>query len=296
MYSGEHEVKSARVEIDLNGVLVAIEGPARFSIIDGVHLRLISGHLAAEVTPAAEGFWVDANALEVIDLGTKFAVTANTKGDAAVHVYEGRVTAGLAGQASPLELVAGQTSRLNLKTGQMEPMPFRQDLFATPPNRTGDVVSHSDSVLVVEKPPREITPELSGKLLLFRERFAVTLARDVSVDIAAERKSGKVRKGSKVTSYLVHLSPLPDKLASRGAIRFDGRVLGIQTSGATLGRSDRRLGVKGVQPDAIYEAIARGLEVGEDPVEILEDGFTVQMSMRAVPPGTDQIRIIVEKD
>ena len=51
-----------------------------------------------------------------------------------------------------------------------------------------------------------------------------------------------------------------------------------------------------MQPDAIYEAIARGLEVGEDPVEILEDGFTVQMSMRAVPPGTDQIRIIVEKD
>lgn len=77
-----------------SGATVTIEAPTKLEIKDAMHCRLIEGSLVADVPTPAHGFTIKTADLEVVDLGTKFGVTAGSAGNSQVRVFEGEVEIG----------------------------------------------------------------------------------------------------------------------------------------------------------------------------------------------------------
>ncbi|MHA3774311.1 FecR domain-containing protein [Verrucomicrobiota bacterium sgz303538] len=86
------ELNDGLAEIEFrSGARVALQGPARFRLIDSNSMELSKGKLSADVPHQASGFTVQTNAGNVVDLGTKFGVNVHSEKLAEVHVLEGRV-------------------------------------------------------------------------------------------------------------------------------------------------------------------------------------------------------------
>jgi hypothetical protein len=74
-----------------SGATVTLEAPTRLEIVSAMNCRLLEGSITAEVPPPAHGFTVETPDLKVVDLGTRFGVTAGAAGDSHVYVFEGEV-------------------------------------------------------------------------------------------------------------------------------------------------------------------------------------------------------------
>jgi ferric-dicitrate binding protein FerR (iron transport regulator) len=74
-----------------NGALLTLEAPTKLEIRNAMHCRLLEGSVVAEVPPPAHGFTIDSPDMKVIDLGTRFGLTAGAGGNSQVHVFEGEV-------------------------------------------------------------------------------------------------------------------------------------------------------------------------------------------------------------
>jgi len=77
-----------------SGAMVTMEAPTTLEILTAMHCRLIEGTLTAEVPEPAHGFTIDTPDIKVVDLGTKFGVTASSTGNSQVRVFEGEVEIG----------------------------------------------------------------------------------------------------------------------------------------------------------------------------------------------------------
>lgn len=89
--SGELHLQSGVVQLDLfSGVLLVVEGEARFSILSPMEVAVARGRVRARVPEAAHGFRIRTDAGEVVDLGTEFAVSATDEGSE-LHVLEGEI-------------------------------------------------------------------------------------------------------------------------------------------------------------------------------------------------------------
>jgi hypothetical protein len=77
-----------------SGATVTMEAPTTLEILTAMHCRLIEGTLTAEVPEPAHGFTIDTPDIKVVDLGTKFGVTASSTGDSQVRVFQGQVEIG----------------------------------------------------------------------------------------------------------------------------------------------------------------------------------------------------------
>lgn len=77
-----------------SGATVTMEAPTTLEILTAMHCRLIEGTLTAEVPEPAHGFTIDTPDIQVVDLGTKFGVTAGSAGNSQVRVFEGEVEIG----------------------------------------------------------------------------------------------------------------------------------------------------------------------------------------------------------
>jgi ferric-dicitrate binding protein FerR (iron transport regulator) len=77
-----------------SGAMVTMEAPTTLEILTAMHCRLIEGTLTAEVPEPAHGFTIDTPDIKVVDLGTKFGVTASSTGDSQVRVFKGEVEIG----------------------------------------------------------------------------------------------------------------------------------------------------------------------------------------------------------
>ncbi|HEY1083645.1 MAG TPA: FecR domain-containing protein [Prosthecobacter sp.] len=77
-----------------SGATVTMEAPTTLEILTAMHCRLIEGTLTAEVPEPAHGFTIDTPDIKVVDLGTKFGVTAGSAGNSQVRVFEGEVEIG----------------------------------------------------------------------------------------------------------------------------------------------------------------------------------------------------------
>lgn len=73
------------------GALVTIEGPADFEILSGDQIVVHSGKLGAYVPSGAEGFQVKTPHVDVVDLGTEFALRVEPGNGSQVHVFDGEV-------------------------------------------------------------------------------------------------------------------------------------------------------------------------------------------------------------
>ncbi len=81
-----------------SGATVTLEAPTTLEVRDAMHCRLIEGTVTADVPEPAHGFTIDTADIKVVDLGTRFGVTAGSTGNSQVHVFQGEVEiAGLAG-------------------------------------------------------------------------------------------------------------------------------------------------------------------------------------------------------
>ena len=89
---GTIELTSGLLHLDLhNGVSLVVEAPALFEIVSPDLVKLAHGKLRAQVPPPAQGFRIDTESFDVVDLGTEFAVSVSPHGGGELHVIDGEV-------------------------------------------------------------------------------------------------------------------------------------------------------------------------------------------------------------
>lgn len=74
-----------------SGAEVALRAPCFVSLDSDMLVQLEEGTVTAQVAEWAHGFTVNTDALRVVDLGTKFAVSTDNRGSTETHVLDGRV-------------------------------------------------------------------------------------------------------------------------------------------------------------------------------------------------------------
>jgi hypothetical protein len=82
--SGEANVSMA------SGAEFVLKGPAELKFDTATHVELHRGLLTAHVAAWGSGFTVDTSAMRVVDLGTRFAISASAD-DVETHVLQGQV-------------------------------------------------------------------------------------------------------------------------------------------------------------------------------------------------------------
>jgi FecR protein len=117
--SGEAHVSMA------SGAEFILKGPAKLKFNSANHVELRNGVLTAHVAAWGSGFTVDTSEMRVVDLGTKFAVSASSE-DVETHVLQGQVrvqplASTVTGRRSVL-LTKGEGIRVD--TGADEPIRF----------------------------------------------------------------------------------------------------------------------------------------------------------------------------
>ncbi|WP_437206747.1 LamG-like jellyroll fold domain-containing protein [Planctomicrobium sp. SH664] len=93
------------IGFESSAAAVVVEAPASFSIVDAKTLHVDKGRVSAHVVDGKSGLRVLTPEMNVLDLGTRFAVDVTEKGASEVHVYEGKVEAGDAGLTRASTLV-----------------------------------------------------------------------------------------------------------------------------------------------------------------------------------------------
>lgn len=88
----ELDIESGLVEVTYaSGVRVTLEGPASFGITGHASATLTNGKLVTSVPKGAEGFRIDYQDGEVIDLGTEFAMEVKAGKSSEVGVFDGEI-------------------------------------------------------------------------------------------------------------------------------------------------------------------------------------------------------------
>ena len=90
-----------------SGAEITLEAPSTLEVLSKMRCRLIEGSLVADVPESAHGFTIDTEEMEVIDLGTRFGLTASGLGKSHLYVFEGIV-----------EVERENEARRRLETGQ----------------------------------------------------------------------------------------------------------------------------------------------------------------------------------
>lgn|GEM_PF-726165 len=91
--AGEYSVGNTPAGLQFSsGIQVAIRGPAKFRLINGLNLELMQGSIRVVVPQDERGFTVHVPGGSLEDLGTEFGVAVSTEtGEAELLVFEGRV-------------------------------------------------------------------------------------------------------------------------------------------------------------------------------------------------------------
>jgi hypothetical protein len=93
---------------------MVIEGPAKLELISDMEICFHLGKLRAVVPPPAHGFKIRTPGLQLIDLGTEFAVDVRREGEAEVHVFGGKVKmSSTVATGGEFELVEGEAARFH---------------------------------------------------------------------------------------------------------------------------------------------------------------------------------------
>jgi hypothetical protein len=74
-----------------SGATIIVEGPANLTLIDSMNIFCKQGKIRARVAPQAQGFSIKTTDINIVDLGTEFALNVPEDGQSSVHVFEGEV-------------------------------------------------------------------------------------------------------------------------------------------------------------------------------------------------------------
>lgn len=95
-----------------SGARVTLEAPSTLEVLSKMHCRLVEGSVVADVPEPAHGFTIDAPEVKVVDLGTKFGVTASRFGNSHVIVFDGEVEVERGGSGEAKRLTTGNTMHI----------------------------------------------------------------------------------------------------------------------------------------------------------------------------------------
>lgn len=319
----------AQVRLD-NGVKLSIKGPAEFDIFGLDHITLMTGKLTANTPPRAIGFRIDTPDMEVIDLGTEFALRVDLAGESRLHVLEGEVEArkkmGEGLENVPM-IIAKDSMHDLVDSPSWLDYNYDPDTFAPSPLQDRLIQATDGKLRSLQDPPKDLR---YGRfkhdyLMLFPEKQDFVLPRSVEVNLSkpgSYRVLGPVAKerylkvanekqraretmvdiglvqsvipaGTRVSSYLVHFDATnkqTDSFRAKGRVRFNGRVLGVILHQQSLSASDDLLG----SSDTIYE-IKAGRRMENDFIRISSDQKQIVMNFE-IHGFIDQARILVTED
>lgn len=89
---GVFEIESGVAQLEFFcGATVILEGPAKLDLKSSMFAVVHEGRLRAQVPPAARGFTLSLDEMNVVDLGTEFGVTVS-QGQSTVQVFDGEVS------------------------------------------------------------------------------------------------------------------------------------------------------------------------------------------------------------
>ena len=74
-----------------SGALVDVSGPAKVELISAMRLRVLHGTVTADISEGTKGFVIETAQAQVVDLGTRFSVSAESSARTDVVVFEGKV-------------------------------------------------------------------------------------------------------------------------------------------------------------------------------------------------------------
>ena len=308
LYAGEKIVEtSGLIRLDFeNGAVVAIEAPAKLTVVSAMEITLDAGRLNAWCPETAHGFRVKTGSALLTDLGTSFGVTADASGksefvvlDGAVEVEKGEEKLRL-GQGDAVEA----TGKDNLRavafdaSGFKNTWPLAQGILAT----KGAVVPADPDI-----PEKVAQMESDDHVLVIPERRAVPFKLPLKVNIVdagtlLDTISNGIHilppePGKHLSSFLIRYDPVgtfPDDYFIRfeGEVTFDRPVKAIATRRDTLEASDATFSM------GRWDSTFRGIELKQfnnlpDSVTLSEDRRTVKVIFYA-GASTDEIRVILE--
>lgn len=86
------KIDTGEVDVKLDsGVTLSLEGPFHAAFENNGSMQLFHGKMSAEVAEQGKGFTVRTATSEVVDLGTRFGISAKADGETDVVVFEGEV-------------------------------------------------------------------------------------------------------------------------------------------------------------------------------------------------------------
>ncbi len=310
--AGLVELCEGRVEIELDsGVQLAIEGPARFELVDEKGGLLHQGKLSAHVPPEGIGFTVETPTMEVIDLGTEFGLNV-TAHACEVHVFDGEVEAVLRqSPESPLkELITTSLTRRvqRASSGQLEAVSFNPDRFTPPPVAVAGVNQVWGGIRLLGTQPETVQKGTyqHSYILLFLEQAHVELEDPLEVScihpgrylVGFQPEKGDefrhmLQVGQRVDSYFLHYDTESETSSRcRGTVRFDRPIVAVIAGGRQMGATDELLGAWCTAYD--HPTVSdRGLE--DDEVVISGDRRRLTLDW-GVGKSADQIRVLVAAD
>lgn len=290
----------------LNGAVVAVEAPARLSVVSGMEIALESGRLNAWCPETAHGFKVRTRSAALTDLGTSFGVSASADGRSEFVVLDGLVEVERSGEKVRLEQGKALTStpKESLQSVAFDPSGFKN----TWPLASG-ILSTTGSVIPVspDVPEKVALSEDSEHVLVIPERRGVPFTRPLEAEITGPGSlpgtfDGSVKtvqpgSGRRLRSILLRYDPVgtsPEDYFIRleGEVTFDRPVLAISCHRDSLAKSD------GLFSTASWKATHRGIELKQidndpDSVTLSADRRTVKIIFYA-GASTDEVRVFLE--
>lgn len=116
-----------------SGATVTLEAPSVLEVESEMKCRLLEGSVVAEVPESAHGFTIDTAQMEVIDLGTRFGVTATPLGHSNVFVFEGEVKVNRDDLAEAKHVFAGNSLVSRVGAAPAQSVQEVRRVEATPP-------------------------------------------------------------------------------------------------------------------------------------------------------------------
>jgi ferric-dicitrate binding protein FerR (iron transport regulator) len=301
-----------------DGVEVTLEGPARYELIGPGRTRLYRGLLAATVPPGAEGFRVNTDAADVIDLGTAFAIKSDRQGNTLVAVFDGNVEVKRADAADLKNVREGESIRVGQTQG-IQTADFNTARFEKIWPVASGIANSTGAFRFATPWPRPMgLMQSDTEIFVLPEGYARTLDEPLQVNTtttgeyrqATQLTSGIISAGTRVKCFLLQFRPNDERSAADllqstrdlndvkrivGEIKFDRPVLGLILHGDELRSSDGLFSQRGGQ----VPQKARGLELGgtprDDVVSLSADRRTVKLDLAAFGIFCDQVRVIVDQ-
>lgn len=119
-------------ELELpSGATMVLQGPTVLDITSDNSARLLLGRLTAYVPKPAHGFTLQAEGVQVVDLGTSFGLSQDAGGIADLHVFAGEVAASarIDGVESTRRLNANEAVRIDPRGGSWAVVPCDPSRF-----------------------------------------------------------------------------------------------------------------------------------------------------------------------